>query len=163
MGGVFFPVDSTALFVLWFTVSRVRGLFTPRFSRRIDLKQQQLSEPNLRSGSIFVSRPCRKRNVWKLPKLGLISGYSEPIRKRVIEWCFDKRGSRKFWRDLKNWEAFLMGLEVSCSGDFYISKCQKCWQRFSESRNCRFFFPFLWSSGVKFFRVYGYSLNWASE
>ena len=130
----------------------------PRFFRRTDLEQQQLSEPNLRSGSIFVSRPCKKRNVWKLLKLGLISGYSKPIRKRVIEWCFDKRASRKILARSQNLRSVLDGSRSLVFGWLlHLEMSKEFWQRFSESRNCRFFLSFLWSSGVKFFRVYGYS------
>ena len=115
----------------------------PRFFRRTDLEQQQLSEPNLRSGSIFLSRPCKKRNVWKLLKLGLISGYSKPIRKRVIEWCFDKRASRKILARSQNLRSVLDGSRSLVFGWLlHLEMSKGFWQRFSESRNCRFFFPF---------------------
>ena len=54
-------------------------------------------------------------------------------------------GLGKVWPDLEISEAFLMGLEISFSGDFCISESEIS---FADGS--------IWSSGVEFFRVHGY-------
>ena len=40
------------------------------------------------------------------------------FRTSSIEWFLKNVGLRKFWPDLENSEAYVIGLEVSFSGDF---------------------------------------------
>lgn len=62
-------------------------------------------------------------------------------------------GLGKFWPNLEISEAFLMGLEVWFAGGFCIRESLNVFADGSWSLGLVFFLS-VWSSGVKFFRVY---------